>query len=70
MVVDTRSVVAGLPGSIEGFFYQRGGDQGAAREAHANFLREYGLSGDEAGRTVPLLQLDFGAQDAPFSLAE
>ena len=71
MVVNTQSVVEGLPHSIEGFFYQKNGERDAVREHHANFLRAYHLgSGKEDGRTVPLLMLDFGNLDAPFSLDE
>ena len=69
MVVATESVVAGLPQTVEGFFYLRGGPQDDARNAHRDFLRAYGLGdGKETGRSVPLLQLDFTAQDAPFSV--
>lgn len=69
VVVDTASVVAGLPSTVEAFFYLRGGDRGAAQSAHANFLSQYGLGdGRQHGRSVPLLMLDFGNLDSPFSM--
>ena len=69
VVVQTASVVRQLPWSIEAFFYLRGGAVDDVRAFHANFLSAYGLgAGGEVGRSVPLLQLDFGRQEAPFSL--
>ena len=69
IVVDTSSVVAQLPASVDGFFYMRGGEKDGARTAHAAFLRAYGLGdGKQTGRAMPLLQLDFANQEAPFSL--
>ena len=69
IVVDTASVVGGLPHSVEAFFYVKGGDSGAVRNHHANFLRTYNLgSGRDVGSNVPLVQLDFGSPEAPFTL--
>ena len=47
--------------SAAGFFYVKGGDAGTARTAHAAFLAAHQLSGRDIGRSVPLLELDFGA---------
>ena len=61
VVIDTRSIEAGLPGVILAFFHL--GDLDYVRGVRAAFLHAYGLAADRA----PLLRLDLGAAQ-PFSL--
>ena len=70
MVINVDSVVKQLPTSIDGFFFLRGGEEQEVREAHADFLRRYPELGDgrQAGRTIPLLEVDLSA-NRPFRLA-
>lgn len=59
MVVDTRSVVNGLPASIEAFFITRGSsalEYNKVLRAHEAFLREY--PSIPASMQPPLLELD------------
>lgn len=58
MVLDTRSVVAGMPNSIDGFFYLSTKPGGAEymRGVQRKFAATYGLS---AERTPPLMELEF-----------
>ena len=63
MVIDTDSVVSRLPRSIDAFFFLRGGEEGEARTAHAEFLTVY----PDAASSVPLVEFDFYAE-APFRL--
>ena len=73
IVVDTASVVAGLPHTISGFFYRSSSGEEQreeVRKAHAAFLEAYGL-GDGGSRSapVPLLELDLdGRSDRPLKL--
>ena len=64
MVISTASVVDGLPHSVSAFFYLASSSEEQRREvrqAHANFLREYGLgNGGVTGKALPLLELDLG----------
>ena len=58
-VVRTASVVAGLPFSIDAFICRAGGNEAAARAAHAHFLATYHLGdGRAAGHRLarPLRQ--------------
>ena len=63
VVIDTRSVMAQLPGAVQAFFYLTGStsdDVNLARGVQGGFLREYGLSPER----VPLLRLDlWGGED-------
>ena len=74
MVLDKRSVVAGLPGSVEAFFVlstMSESDVGYMRGIADRFARAYGLGKDTA---PPLVSLDFSgpggsiASDRPFKL--
>ena len=69
MVVDTSSVVSGLPESIEAFFFPKaasGPERDDVREQRRVFMEEYSLGQENA----PLLvELDF-ASASPFRLAE
>ena len=72
VVVDTASVVGGLPHSVAAFFYRTSSGEEQREEvkrAHASFLREYGLGdGGVHGKAVPLLELDLGGSDRPLRL--
>ena len=59
MVLDTQHWQSALPQCIEAFV----GVDEKARSAHADFLEEYGLTAAD----VPLVQLDTGNWDQPFS---
>lgn len=56
IVIDTRSIVANLPGAILGFFYEV--SSSAAVEMRQAFLATYGLSADQ----VPLVQVNLNAR--------
>ena len=67
IVIDTRSIVANLPGAILGFFFES--SSGTAVEMRRAFLTAYGLSADQ----VPLVQVNLNARgqgdgDAVFTL--
>ena len=68
-VVDTRSVVMGLPNAVEAFFFIRNGPSGEREHvegARQAFVREFRLP---EGQQPPLLQLDLhGGGLAPFSV--
>jgi len=71
LVVDTRSIVSGLPTSIEAFWYtpySNAGEVQRLQQVHRGFLREYGLT-ELAG--PPLLTLDLTSRGGsrPFRLA-
>ena len=73
VVVDTASVVAGLPHTISAFFYRvsSGEEQREeVRKAHAAFLAAYDLGdGGTVRAPVPLLELDLeGGSDHPLKL--
>lgn len=74
MVLDTRSVVAGLPHSVEAFFVlstMSDLDVGVVRGHADRFAHQYGLGKD---RAPPLVTLDFSgpggaiATESPFKL--
>lgn len=63
-VLDGHLWNANLPNTVEAFFLLDNGDNAAVsftREAHASFLRTYGLTAEE----VPLLTLDPGRWEGP-----
>ena len=72
MVLDTRSVVHGLPHSIDGFFYLSTHPDGAnhMRQIRQKFMAQYRLTPETA---PPLVRLSFEGPsgfidgDAPFT---
>ena len=54
IVLDAAAWVQGLPGTVRGVFFPKGGDAAGARKIRSEFVAHYGLP-DVA---VPLLQLD------------
>ena len=73
MVLDTRSVVHGLPNTVEGFFFLSTMADGEAsmRSVQQRFAAAYHLTAESA---PPLVRLSFGGKggfidgDAPFTL--
>ena len=73
MVLDTRSVVHGLPNTIEGFFFLSTMDDAGAgvKTVRDKFIAYYHLTPDTA---PPLVRLSFGGKggvidgEAPFTL--
>ena len=73
IVVDTASVVAGLPASVDAFFFLSSTAEDQRQEirrAHEDFLGMYGLGDGGGGQRgqlsrVPLLELDLGGSDRP-----
>ena len=70
VVIGIRSIASRLPSVIEAFFYMPFAAEAQiarARDAHAAFLSEFGMSREEG---PPLLALDLrrGAGEAPFTL--
>ena len=65
VIIETATYVRQLPSSLEAIFmYGHDAEQASlARQTHQRFLAEYGLS----ARDVPLLRLNLGNHDAPFS---
>ena len=74
VVVSTASIVQGLPASIRAFFYlatSTAKEIGAVQRAHAAFVADLGLqSTPELAPPLLLLDLQGGADDAPFSVAQ
>ena len=73
MVLDTRSIVHGLPNTIEGFFFldtMADGEESMGAVRH-KFMSHYRLTAETA---PPLVRLSFGGPggsidgDAPFTL--
>ena len=71
VVVDAAAFGAGLPASVEAFFFLTGNhgrdidpqQEKKAREAHARFLKTFHVTKDE----VPLLQLNISDFEHPFA---
>lgn len=65
IVLDAAAWVRGLPHTIEGIFFPRGGDIAAARRIHKQFVDHFGLDAS----ALPFLQLDIERPEEPFETA-